>query len=138
MSGLELLGALSGAAQLVDAGLEIIKLISTLCSKLLDAPASIKKRTIEIQHLIEIARLIQQSPSLQTTLISSLLMSCIEKANELRGILASVSARINAGKVEKYWKALGGVMKEKRILEICESLEQEKSALILCIASIDS
>jgi hypothetical protein len=111
MSGLEVLGAVSGAIQLVDAGLGIIKFLEILCSTLHDVPASIKRRAIQVQHLVEVARLIRQNPSLQTTLIGSLLMNCVEKATELQDILAKVTANLNAGKIEKYWKALGGVMR---------------------------
>ena len=124
--------------RLVDAGLGIIKFLTILCSKIHDAPDSIKRRTIQIQHLVEVAQLIQQNPSLQTTLIGSLLMNCIEKAKELQDVLAKVTAKLNAGKIEKYWKALGVVMKESKISELCKSLDEEKSALVLCIASIDS
>jgi hypothetical protein len=138
MSGLEVLGAVSAAIQLADAGLAIVKFLSILCSTLHDAPEYFKKQSIQIQHLIEVARLIQQNPSLQTTLISSLLMNCNEKAKELEGILGKATAKLNAGKVERYWKTLGGVMKGSRISELCKSLEEEKSALILCIASINS
>jgi hypothetical protein len=75
---------------------------------------------------------------LQTTLISSLLMNCIEKTNELRGILEKATAKLDAGRLERYWKSLGGVINESKISELCRSLEEEKSALVLCIASIDS
>lgn len=59
MSGLEVLGAISGAVQLVDAGLGIVKLLHILCSTLHDAPTSTKRRTIQIEHLIQVARVIE-------------------------------------------------------------------------------
>jgi hypothetical protein len=138
MSGLEVLGAVSGAVQLVEAGLGIIKLLHILCSTLHDAPTSMKRRTVQVEHLIQVARVIEQNPSLQTTLIKSLLLNCVGKSKELECILAHLTASLDAGKVEKYWKALGGVMKEKRISDLCKSLEEEKSAIVLCIASINS
>ncbi|CZR65429.1 uncharacterized protein PAC_15329 [Phialocephala subalpina] len=138
MSGFEVLGAVTGAIQLADAGLAIIKAFSVLYSTLHDAPESFKRFSTQIQHLIDVARLIRQNPSLQTALISSLLMNCVEKARELEAILEKATAKLNAGKIEKYWRTLGGVMKAKRISELCASLEGEKSALSLCIASINS
>ena len=138
MSGLEVLGALSGAVQLAEAAFEIVKLLSILCSKLHDAPASIAKRAAQIQHLIAIAQLIQQNPTLQTTIINSLLTNCLDKANELREIIAKATASLDAGKIERYWKAFSAAIKESRISELCQSIEEEKSALILCIASVDS
>ena len=79
MSGLEVLGALSGAVQLAEVAFEIVKLLSILCSKLHDAPASIAKRAAQIQHLVAITQLIQQNPTLQTTIINSLLTNCLTR-----------------------------------------------------------
>ncbi|CZR57987.1 uncharacterized protein PAC_07877 [Phialocephala subalpina] len=137
MSGLEVVGALSGAAQLADAGVQIIKLISNFYSQIRKAPESLQKRSGQIELLIDIAHLIQETPPLQTNLISSLLHNCIQDAHELRDILEKLTAAATANKLEKYWKALGGVHNEKCILTICDKLEQEKNALTLCISSID-
>lgn len=138
MSGLEVLGAISGALQLVDAGLRTVKLLHRLCSTLHDTPTSIKRRATQIEHLIQVARVIEQNPSLQTTLINSLLVDCVAKAKHLQSILDHLTASLSSGKIERYWKAIGGVLKEKKISELCNSLGENKSAIVLCIASIDS
>jgi uncharacterized protein YutE (UPF0331/DUF86 family) len=66
------------------------------------------------------------------------LLDCVEKAKELQNVLAHVTASLNSGKIEKYRKAIGGVLKEKKISELCKSLEEDKSAIVLCIANINS
>jgi hypothetical protein len=81
---------------------------------------------------------IERTPPLQTASIGSILNNCVREAKELRDILAKVTVGSDAGKAEKYWNAIIGVTKEKRIANICEKLEEEKSAFALCIASIDS
>jgi hypothetical protein len=138
MSGLEILGAFAAAAQLADAAIEIIQLISTFCKKVINAPRSIKARTIQVQQLIDIAQLIKRTPPLQTALIGSILKNCVKEAEDLRDVLSKLTVESDAVRVEKYWKAVVGVAKEKRILGILEKLEEERNALTLCIVSINS
>ena len=91
-----------------------------------------------MQHLVAIARIVESSPALQTDLIESLLRSYLEEAKCLEASLAQLIADPDPEKIVRYWKAIGGVTKEKRISAICERLEKEKSAITLCIVSIDS
>lgn len=58
MSGIEILGAVAAAIQLTETGLKIVKLISSLPSHIEGAPSRIKRRKAQIQHLVEIARII--------------------------------------------------------------------------------
>jgi hypothetical protein len=138
MSGLEILGAFAAAAQLADAAIEIIQLMSTFCRKIIDTPKSIETRAIQIQQLIDIAELIKRTPPLQTALMGSILNNCVKEAEDLRDVLIKLMADSDSSRIEKYWKAIVGVAKEKRILGILEKLEEERSALTLCIASINS
>jgi hypothetical protein len=141
MSGLDalvVLGAVTSSVQLADAGLGIIKAISDLYSKVHDTPKSILKRTVQVQHLINITNLIRLNPPLQCVLIDSLLTNCRKEAEELLSLLVRLTPRPTAGRIEKCWKAVGGLAKEEKILKICERLEVEKVALTLCITNINS
>ena len=138
MSGLDVLGAVAAAAQLAATGLEIVKLISSLNSHVKDAPSWIKGRKTQIQHLVDIAGAIQNSPVLQTDLIQSLLESCNREARDLENVLTELDISPTAGILVRYWKAVGGMKKERRIAALCDRIEEEKSALTLCIVSISS
>ena len=138
MSGLEVLGAAASAIQLADAAWKISKLFSSLSSHVKDTPSSILKRKAQIEHLAEVARLIKNSPVLQTDLIASLLRACVPEIGDLEGLLSKLVDGATSGRIARYWKALGGMQTEKRITTICERLEQEKTAIILCIVSIDA
>ena len=138
MSGLEILGALASTAQLADTCLKITIAASDLFTRVRGAPETIRTRIAQIEQLIEIARLIEHNSTLQTPLIGSTLDRCREDTNNLLDILKKLDTEATAGKVAKYWKALAGVTKEKKILGICERLEERKSSLALCIASINS
>lgn len=132
MAGVEVLGALAAASQLTKQSLKIAIIISDLYLKVRDAPESIRKQSVQVEQLIDIAKLIKHNPPLQTALVESILRNCVGEAEKLQEILGKISTAAGDGRVKKLWKALDGVAKEKRILE------QEKSSLALCIGTIDS
>ncbi|KAI9764416.1 MAG: hypothetical protein M1840_008439 [Geoglossum simile] len=138
MAGLEVLGALAAASQLAAQGLKIAIFVSDLYSKVSDAPESIRKQFIQVEQPIDTARLIERNPQLQTDQVASILCNCIGEAENLKQVLASISAAAGDGKVRKLWTSLDGVAKEKRILALVSNLEREKSSLMLCIGIIDS
>jgi len=137
MSGLEVLGAFASAVQLASTCLEITAFAIDLFSRVRGTPEAVKKRIAEIEQLIQITRLIEHNPSLQTTLIASVLSTCHGDAAQLLQILRKIDTQAPAGKVVKYWKALEGVIKERTILAICGRLQEKKASLTLCIASIN-
>ena len=138
MAGVEVLGALAAASQLTEQSLKIAIIISDLYLKVRDAPESIRKQSVQVEQLIDIAKLIKHNPPLQTALVKSILRNCVGEAEKLREILGKISTAAGDGRVKKLWKALDGVAKEKRILALFAKLEQEKSSLALCIGTIDS
>jgi hypothetical protein len=137
MSGIEVFATLASAVQLAQTCLNITIFAIDLFSRVRGAPETIRKRIAEIEQFIEIARLIEDEPTLQTPLIGSILATCHRDADQLLEILKEIDTQPTAGKVGKYWKFLV-VTKEKRILAICERLQQKKSSLILCITSVNS
>ena len=137
MTGLEVLGALVAASQLVDQGLKITIAISDLYSKIRDTPETIQRQSLQVDQLIDIANLIKQNPSLQTHLVDAILRTCTAEAAKLPSILAKVSATTDDGRIKKAWKAVDGASKEKIILVLFAKLEQGKSSLALCIETID-
>ena len=138
MAGVDVLGALAAASQLAEQSLQIAIFISNLYSKVRDAPESIRKQSVQLEQLIDIAKLIEHNPPLQTELVGSVLRNCVGEVEKLQEILASISTAAGDGKVRKLWKTLDGVAKEKRILALLANLEREKSSLALCIKAIDS
>jgi hypothetical protein len=132
------LGTVAATSQLIEQGLKIAISISDLYSKVRDAPESIRKQSVQVEHLIDIAKLIERNPPLQTDLVESILRNCVGEAEKLLETLANISTAAGDGKVRKLWKALDAMAKEKRILALLANLEREKSSLALCIKTIDS
>ncbi len=135
---MEVLGAVASAVQLADTCLKIATCAVDLFSRIRDAPETIRKRIVAVDQLVEIARLIEHNPSLQTPLIASVLARARAEADQLFEILKKIDAQPTPGKMVKYWKALEGVTKEKRIVAICDRLQEIKASLTLNIASINS
>lgn len=135
---LAFLGAAAAASQLLQQGFQITKFICELYSKIQDAPESIRKQVMQIEQLIDLARLVIQNPSLQTASVASLLNTCVRSAAEVQGLLKKVSVTTKDGQLKKVQKALTAVMKEKEILALFNHLEREKSSLTLCIHEIDA
>jgi hypothetical protein len=135
---LAVLGAVSAASALAEQSIKIIRFLSDLPTKVRDAPASIQNQVVQVQQLVEIARLIEHNPSLQTSGIASILGTCGREAQQLLDVLWKLSVAAEDGRAKKLWKAIDGMKKEKDILAHLDGLEREKSALTLCISSIDS
>src|ERR1700756_4129283 len=115
MAGVEVLGALAAASQLTEQSLKIAGIISDLYSKVRDAPESIRKQSVQVEQLIDIARRIKDNPPFQTALVESILRNCVGEAEKLQEILGKISTAAGDGRVKKLWKALDGVAKEKKI-----------------------
>lgn len=141
MSGAEVLGvlgAVAAASQVAEQCLKIIGFISGIYKAVRDAPESIQKQVVQAEQLLGIATLIEYNVSLQTNPVTSILRSCQQEAEKLLDTLSKISIAASDGKATKLWKALDGTTKEKKILKHLETLEQQKSSLALCIATIDS
>ena len=138
MAGIEILGALAGAVQLADICIRVAESLSTLLLRVADVPISLSTQKAHLAQLVQIMRLIQCCPSLQTPVVASILTSLISEVKALQGIVLKASAGATAGKAKTYWKSLETVLKGQRIASVCARLEKEKNSLTLCIATIDS
>jgi hypothetical protein len=141
MDPLTVLGAAAAASQFIAYGIKLTKSISqfySFYSKVYNAPGSICKKTIQVEQLIDLARLIIQNPSLQKESVASILRTCLTGAEEIQRILEKVSVTDKDGKIKRILKALAATVKEKDIIALFNNLEREKSSLALCIQGIDS
>ncbi|KAI9684109.1 MAG: hypothetical protein M1829_003379 [Trizodia sp. TS-e1964] len=138
MSGLEVLGALAGASQLIEQSIKIISLISKICAAVRDAPESIRKLEVQLNQLLHITKVIKDNASLKSDNITAVLLSCQQEANVLLDTLDELLVAAGDGKAKKLWKSVVGVRKETKILGHLEALERHKTSLALAIHTIDS
>ena len=138
MAGVEVFGVIASAVQLVDVCLRMTDSLTEFYSRVHDAPKKIHQRTVQIAQLKEIACLVERCPSLQTSLVASILASIKHEAESLFDIFTRTTMRGSEGKMKRKLKLVGFAFKEKQVESICTRLEAEKATLLLCIAGIDS
>lgn len=132
----EIVGTVASAVTLASVVLEVITFLRVLPAKILNAPETIRQQALSVEQLVSIAHLIDQNSRFQTPLLKSILGNCRHDAEALRAILAKL---VTQSSLKKYWKSLPGVTtKESQIHGLLKKLEEGKTSLILCIASIDS
>ena len=91
-----------------------------------------------MKTLGDIARLIGSKSHLQTEEVKVILERCLKAAGALRDILQRLFAEEDGPAIKRWAKSVGGLVMERKVLELMQNLEREKTALVLCIASIDS
>ena len=134
---LSILGAIAAASQLAQQAFEIVKFFSDLYEKVQDAGESIRTRMLHIEQLIDISKLIAKTPTLQTTAIQSVLVTCLRTTITLRDILQELSSD-KEGLLRRIMKAAKAVRKEDKIMILLDNIERDKSSLALCIHQIDA
>ena len=135
---LAVLGALAAASQITQQCIGIAKIITSLYSRIQDAPNGIRSQILQIEQLIAITSLIERNISLQTDLMVSALNTCLETTRQLLEELSRISTSAGDGRVRRVWRGLVGVMVEEKLQGLFAQLEQRKSSLLLYIGTIDA
>ncbi|KAL3425795.1 kinesin light chain [Phlyctema vagabunda] len=137
MSGLEILGAAAAASQFIVYGTKVIDFLI----KVREAPNAIEKQIIHIRQLVEVSKLVEQSPHLNSGTSGSSLQKILKPCEIEIKYLDNILVEKFPGKqhsIKATWKSLLAVSKEKEIIAAFTTLERLKSSLILCISTTDS
>lgn len=134
MSGIETIGVLASAAQLVDILLKIAESFSELYKRIHNAPSRISYYIEEVKLFIATADFIKDhSNLLETPFVRSTLNTTLFKATSLSNVLEKVEKEYTQGSASKrYWNRIKG-NKESRIIYQFEQLQCAKTQLALCI-----
>jgi len=141
MAGVEVIGALASTAQLAYYVIQANSLVIEQFKRLRNAPIKFQQYADTATQLISIARVVQSNQWLQTESMASLLEAILARTEEIHNLLPKVQKHDKAarpGFVSTYWKVLRSLRKEERILAIFAGLEEQKSALALCILEIQT
>ena len=133
MSGIEVVGLVASASQLLVYSIKITTNLSEICQRVQDAPLIVKQRSDQIKQLISTAEFIQQNRHLQTAQVLIHLKETLEQAKTLSTTLERLEKDYSRGSLRRCWKILIAT-KEKAILANFDRLEKEKSALVLSIS----
>lgn len=133
MSGIEVVGLLASASQLVIYSFKITTSLSEICRRVQDAPLVVKQRSDQVKQLISTAEFIKQNHHLHTAHVLIHLNETLEQAKTLSTTLEQLTNDYSRGSIRRCWKILIAT-KEKAILANFDRLEKEKSALVLSIS----
>lgn len=141
MTGVEVLGALASAAQIAFYIIQTSSMIIEQFKRLRNAAIKFQQHSDTTTQLIGISRVVQSNQWLQTESMASLLKGILGRLEEVHKLLPKVQKHDKSarpGFVVTYWKAFRSLRKEDRILAIFAGLEEQKSALALCILEIQT
>lgn len=141
MSGVEVLGALASAAQITFYIIQTSSLIVEQCKRLRNASVKFQQYADTASQLIGSARVVESNKWLQTENMAVLLREILARTKEIHDLLPKVQKSEKGsgpGFMASCWKTYRSLRKEERILAIFAELEEQKSALVLCILEIQT
>ena len=136
MSGLEVIGVVASTSQLVRYILEIIDYTQTIWIFIKGASCPFQQYQEHLESLISAIRTIRQTPSLQKPVIEHHLKALLKRTETLCATLKRYSTDLPRSPVRKFWMAFKAGKTEVQILKDLDSLERQKSNLLLCISSL--
>jgi hypothetical protein len=137
MDPLTVLGAASSAAQLLQQGTQLVKFLYDLRLKMKEAPEKIQRQSRQVQQLSLFLELFLHNASLQKDSVALVLNTCLQRSQELQSYLDDMSPNKAKGRLRKFRRAFKSVVKEHDTAILFDSLEREKTSLMLCIQEID-
>ena len=135
MSGLEVIGVVASASQLVRYILEIIDYTRTIWAFIKGASCPFQQHREHLESLISVIGTIRQTPFLQTRTVQTHLKALLNRTETLCATLRRYSTDLTRSTIGKIWTALQAHKAEAQILKDLASLERHKSSLLLCITS---
>jgi predicted nuclease with TOPRIM domain len=135
---MEVVSGVASAFAIAEYSLKIITFVSSLCSKLHEAPENLRMLEARLKDLNSIMKVIEKNASLNTQEMNSMLERCYRDAEKLDNLLASITTTPDDGKIQRYWKPLGSVIKENEVIDLCAKLYNHIILFSAYITSVDS
>jgi hypothetical protein len=132
MSGVEVIGLLAGAGQLVEYGLLFVAFISATYDKIKDAPGALEEHVVQIREILSVTELVKQNSC--DPVVHTHIQSIHSEARKLVVVLDRDLEQYKKKPFKIYWLAIKG-REQKKISSIFEKLEKAKLGLTLYIVS---
>ncbi|KAI1146405.1 hypothetical protein F4825DRAFT_440857 [Nemania diffusa] len=130
---MEAVGAVAATAQLVGMAMKTLELIANLHSIIKDVSARYEDWNTKLTTLEDLIRIIQGNPSLQTQSVERAIASMSLKVENLIVLCTMHVPRTGSRGLSKLLKCLTARAAEPRIHQSFQSLEQDKTSLLLVI-----
>jgi hypothetical protein len=131
-----ILGAVAASSQVIQQAYNITKFFFEVYSEVKEAPALVLSRIRHVEQLIEVSKLVHQTPGLQTDEVATVLRACYDKSATLYSKLKELLVVADDKRWQKLKKSLTALMQKKDLVILFDDLEREKSTLILCLQAI--
>ncbi|OCK82325.1 hypothetical protein K432DRAFT_472503 [Lepidopterella palustris CBS 459.81] len=129
------LGVMASAAQLIHYGGAVIIELRQFYERVHGAPERYAHQANQVEQLIETTELIRETESLNTDLVAKHLKTILTNILNLESILQKALNETSSRSKKRYWKALWAAQREEKISRGFVVLEENKSALVLCIVT---
>jgi hypothetical protein len=138
MSGLDALGVVASAAQLVVYGKGILDFLASIYDRIRDAPQQYREYEIQLRLLINIAQNISNTPALQIPDVKYHLDATFVEVRRLQSILCSpTSGFLKSSGLRNYWKLITWD-DEKKISLLLDRLHLKNMGLLSCINTVNT
>lgn len=134
MAGVEVIGVMAAAGQLVEQCSKIAFLWTDLRSKMKAGRHSAHQLAVYCEELIQLFTKIQHDISEEDE--DSIVRGCVEDATQLRDIFKRLSVSAGDHNLRRITKSVEWKVREKEILKISTSLQDKKSTLSLSMIRI--
>ncbi|KAG6997464.1 hypothetical protein G7Y79_00040g076290 [Physcia stellaris] len=135
MSGIEVIGVIASASQLVRYVLDIIDYTKTVSVLIKSSSCPFQHHRQHLENLVLAVETIRRTPILQTSLIETHLQTLLSRTASLRNTLKPFTRVARQTALGKIWTAIQAHKAEGQILKDLNILERDKSNLVLCITS---
>ena len=135
MSGIEVIGVIASASQLVRYVLDIIDYTKTLSVLIKSSSCPFQHHRQHLENLVSAVETIRRTPILQTNLIKTHLQTLLNRTASLHDTLKPFSRVSQQTALGKVWTAIQAHKAEAHILKDLNILERDKSNLLLCITT---
>jgi len=132
------LSAIAASSQIAGQIITASCAIHDLYRKIHDAPSTVRRQILHLEHLTSISRLIIQNPGLQTDSVAAVLGDCLCEIQELRQLLDKSLTHEGSHTAVRIHKMIAALMNDKRVEAVFRRLERDKVSLALCIQEVDS
>lgn len=131
---MEIIGGIASISQVACFALNLSRKIHAIRSELRDAPKRIKRQEAHLISLLHIVQSMRRSYVCYPTTIGCHLNRIQEIISALQKILVEDLKYLKKEPLKRVWRAILIIRSEGRILTIFDSLESEKSSLLLVLA----
>jgi hypothetical protein len=138
METVAILGVAAASLQFAEQGINIARVVFSTLSAVKDATLTTRHHLESVDQLICVLQAILQHQVFQTASVETILRSTLRDITRLQNLLLKQNLTENLPKWRKWSRSMISVLQSDDIDRSFARLERQKSALAICMQTIDS